>query len=95
MDERSARAELTYKGITVGGTFHFNDADEMVRFDTNDRWQDGEPPRKIPWSAHLEDYRVAGGIRYATRVSATWHEPAGDLTYVTGTIESLEFNVKD
>ncbi|WNG45915.1 hypothetical protein F0U60_18705 [Archangium minus] len=94
VDEQSARAELTHNGITVGGTFHFNEADELVRFDTNDRWQDGKPPKKLPWSAHLEGYRVAQGILYPTRVSATWHGPAGDYTYVTGTIDSLEFNVK-
>jgi len=38
---------------------------------------------------------VAGGIRYATRVSAAWHEPTGDYTYVKGTIDSVEFNVKN
>ncbi len=94
VDDRSARAQLTYNGVTVSGVFHFNDADEMVRFDTHDRWQDGAPPKKIPWSAYTEGYRVAQGIRFATRVSATWHEPGGDFTYVKGTIDSLEFNVK-
>jgi hypothetical protein len=93
VDARSARAQLTHHGITVGGTFHFNDADELVRFDTSDRWQDGTPPKKIPWSAHLEGYRVAQGLRHPTRVSATWHEPGGDFTYVEGTIASIEFNV--
>ena len=95
VDDRSASAQLTYNGITVSGIFHFNEADELVRFDTNDRWQDGSPPKKIPWSANLEGYRLARGIRYATRVSATWHEPGGDFTYVKGTIDSLEFNVKN
>jgi hypothetical protein len=95
VDDRSARAQLTYNGITVSGTFHFNEADELVRFDTDDRWQDGEPPKKIPWSANIEGYRVAGGIRFATRISATWHEPGGDFTYVKGTIDSLVFNVKN
>ncbi len=95
VDERSASAELTYDGITVKGLFHFNEADEWVRFDTEDRWQDGAPPKKLPWSAHLGDYRVERGLRYPTRISATWHEPAGDYTYVQGTIHSLEFNVKN
>ncbi|HEX8705095.1 MAG TPA: DUF6544 family protein [Myxococcaceae bacterium] len=94
IDERSASASLTYNGITVSGIFHFNEADELIRFDTNDRWQDGTPPKKLPWSANIEGYRVAGGIRHATRISATWHEPGGDFTYVKGTIDSLEFNVK-
>ena len=94
VDDRSARAELTSHGITVSGTFHFNEADELIRFDSKDRWQDGTPQKQLPWSAQLEGYRVSQGLRYPTRVSATWHEPGGDFTYVHGTIESIEFNVK-
>lgn len=95
VDDRTARAELTHNGLTVRGTFHFNEKDELIRFDTDDRWQDGTPPRRLPWSATLGDYRDMKGLRYPTHISATWHEPGGDLTYVEGSLETVEFNVKD
>lgn len=95
VDDRTARAELTHNGLTVSGTFHFNEKDELIRFDSDDRWQDGTPPRRLPWSATFEDARDMKGIRFPTHISATWHEPGGDLTYVEATLESVEFNVKD
>src|SRR3954471_20651885 len=58
IDDRSARARISDGPVSVAGVFHFNDADEVVRFDTEDRWQDGNPPRKIPWSASIGGYRV-------------------------------------
>ena len=95
VDASSARARFTFGGVSVSGTFHFNDADECVRFDTEDRWQDGRPPRKVPWSANFGAYRREDGLRFPTAVSATWHEPGGDFTYVEGTLRGLTYNVKE
>jgi hypothetical protein len=94
IDDQSASAAMTDRGLTVRGVFHFNDADEFVRFDTEDRWQAGEPPRRIPWSAYVGGYQTRAGVRSPTEVSAAWHEPSGDFTYVRGTIESIVFNVE-
>lgn len=94
VDATCARARFTFGGISVSGTFHFNGADELVRFDTEDRWQDGHPPRKVPWSANLGAYRRDDGLRFPTTLSATWHEPGGDFTYVEGTLRGLTYNVK-
>jgi hypothetical protein len=93
LDASSARATLTHGGESVSGTFHFNDAGELVRFHTRDRWQDGKPSRKIPWSAFLGGYRWANGTRFPTEVSATWHEEAGDFTYARGTLAAIQFDV--
>lgn len=94
IDDRSARATITDRGITVSGTFHFNDADECVRFDTNDRWRDGRSPRRLPWSAFFGGYETRGDLRTPFELSATWHEPAGDFTYARGTLDSTVFNVE-
>lgn len=94
IDDRSAQAAITDCGITVRGTFHFNDADECVRFDTDDRWRDGRSPRRLPWSAFFGDYQTRGGVRTPYELSAMWHEPAGDFAYVRGTLDSVVFNVE-
>lgn len=93
VDDHAASAELRYAGLCVRGTFFFNEADELIRFETSDRWQDGRPPKKYPWSAQIGGYKVRNGLRFPTEVSATWHEPGNDFTYVKGTIEAVEFNV--
>lgn len=95
LDERRARATLTHGGLSVRGVFRFDEHDDLVRFDTEDRFQDGKPPRRLPWSAELWAYREVDGIRFPTQVRATWHEPEGDFTYGVGTIAGLAFNVSD
>jgi hypothetical protein len=95
VDDRTAAATLSYGGLSVSGTFHFNDASEPVRFDTSDRWQDGKPPRRIPWSAETTEYQIKDGVKLARRITATWHDPAGDFTYVKGTISAITFNVTE
>ncbi|MEY4512036.1 MAG: hypothetical protein RLZZ450_4158 [Pseudomonadota bacterium] len=94
IDDRSARASITDHGLTVSGTFHFNDADECVRFDTDDRWRSGKTPRRTPWSAYFGGYETRGGLRTPYELSATWHEAAGDFTYARGTLESIAFNLE-
>jgi hypothetical protein len=92
-DDRSASACLRHRGLSVTGVFSFNDADELVRFDTQDRWRDGKPPLRMPWSANVTSYQRIDGVRLPCELSATWHEPAGDFTYVKGQLESVTFNV--
>jgi hypothetical protein len=94
IDERSASARLRDRGLSVTGVFHFNEADELIRFDTNDRWRDGKPPTRMAWSANVASYQRVGGVRLPLELSATWHEPAGDFTYVQGALESITFNVE-
>lgn len=93
VDERRASARLTHRGVSVRGTFHFNEADEFVRFDTHDRWKDGAFPERIHWSAEVTSYAERDQLRFPRTVSATWHLPTGDFRYVTGTIDGVLFNV--
>lgn len=92
-DARSAFARLRHRGLCVSGTFHFNEADELVRFDTGDRWRDGSPPVRMPWSANVASYQWVDGVRTPRALSATWHEPGGDFTYVQGVVDAIVFNV--
>lgn len=94
VDGRTARATLTDGVLSVSGTFHFDEASNMVRFDTEDRWQDGTPPRRIPWSAAIGGYVDRGGVRTPTTVAATWREAEGDFTYARGVIERIDYDVR-
>ena len=95
VDEHRAQARFTFGGLGVGGTFHFDEAGEWVRFHTVDRWQDAHPPRKVPWSALLGGYRRGeDGLRQPTELSATWHEAGADFTYAKGVIDSIAYNVE-
>ena len=93
VSDHAARAVWTEADLAVGGIFHFDGDDRCVRFDTADRWQDGHPPRRIPWSAELGGYRAFDDRWVPTEVSATWHEADGPFTYARGTIDEVRFNV--
>lgn len=90
IDDRTASARLTHRGVTVSGTFHFNEANELVCFHSDDRYRDGKPPERLPWSAEVASYARGAQLSFPREVSATWHEPARDFTYVRGIVESVE-----
>jgi hypothetical protein len=95
VDAQRAQARFTFGGASVAGTFHFDDAGLCTQFYTEDRWQDGRRPRRVPWSAQLGAYRRgADGLLFPTELRGTWHEPDGDFTYARGRIAGITYNVR-
>lgn len=96
VDSLTAEAVLTYNGITVKGTFFFNEQGEYVRFESNDRYQSsGGINKKYPWSTTSAQYKDFGGFRQATIITATWKMENGDYQYWKGEIGSIRYNVTD
>ena len=95
IDSMTAGATLEFNNRKVSGIFHFNEAGECTRFDTDSRWQFGEDASPIKWSAICGNYKEKNGIKFPTSFSAVWHEEKGDFEYFKGTISGLEFNVRE
>jgi hypothetical protein len=93
IDSLSARAVFTHAGRSVSGVFRFNPEGEYIGFETGDRWQDGHDDAPIPWSITAGDYADMGGFRLPTRMTATWHEQAGDFRYFRGRLAKAEYDV--
>ena len=93
VDDLTANARLVHKGIDVGGTFHFNDKGEYIRFTTNER------PFSSPkggyeqqsYTIEIRSYQHQGDIRVAGEVAAIWNLPEGDFEYWKGTIKEVIF----
>ncbi len=94
IDSLSARAVFTHAGRSVSGIFRFNREGEYIGFETGDRWQDGHEDAPIPWSITAGDYADMGGFRLPTRLTATWHEKAGDFQYFRGRLAKAEYDVE-
>ena len=92
IDEHTAEATITNKGVTASGVFHFNDSYEMTSFTTNDRGQiapDGTI-EYTPWEAQCENYKeYSDGIRRPTVFRAVWKNKAGDFIYFDGNISEV------
>ena len=92
IDEHTAEATITNKGVTASGVFHFNDSYEMTSFTTNDRGQiapDGTI-EYTPWEAQCENYKeYSDGIKRPTVFRAVWKNKAGDFIYFDGNISEV------
>jgi hypothetical protein len=96
IDSKSAKAILTFNGSEVNGIFYFNEQNEFIRFETNDRYYSGKgiDYKKVKWSAVAGNYLEKNGIKFPTDLKATWHHENRDFEYFKGNIEQVEFNVK-
>lgn len=91
VDELTANARLIHNGMDVGGTFHFNDTGEYIRFTTHER------PFSSPkggyeqqdYTIKVLSYQQQGDIRIARQVSAIWNLPEGEFEYWKGGIKEI------
>jgi len=90
LDDRRARAELAQDGLSVNGTFIFNEHHELIRFETEDRYmaKNGEFLRR-PWVVTASAHRTAKGLKFPTHVTAAWITSGGQQTYFDGKVRKL------
>jgi hypothetical protein len=86
---------FTNAGHTIRAELSFNDAGELIDFQSDDRYQaspDGRSFRKLRWSTPLRDYRPFGQVRLASRGEARWHESDGSWAYIELTTHEVHYN---
>jgi hypothetical protein len=93
VDDMTANARLVHKGIDVGGTFHFNESGEYIRFTTSERPFSYPKGGYVlhPYTIEILSYQQKGDIRVAREVAAIWNLPEGDFEYWKGTIHEIIF----
>lgn len=95
LDDRSARATLTFNERSVSGVFHFDERGLCSRFVTEDRYlSEGRSKySKHAWSAECSQYIEMGGVLVPSHLRAVWHLPTGDLEYFHGNIVDMEYDL--
>ena len=86
IDDLHAKAVMSYYGISVSGTFAFNETGEMLSFETDDRSvvaSDGTS-KLVQWSVAYDEYMEVNDIKKPTVFQAIWHYDDGDLVYFDG-----------
>lgn len=86
LDKDSVSVSITYKNLTVSGTYKFRDDGQLVEFVTDDRamiYNDGRCEYKR-WSALFENYQNKDGLLLPDTLKSEWHMDNGDLTYFDG-----------
>ena len=83
IDGNSAKATISYRGISGSGIFTFSDTGFVRSFYTDERARIGKGGEiDYPgWSVVYEDFREKAGIYTPKRAKTIWHEKDGDLVY--------------
>ena len=89
IDERRARATLTFKGIATSAVFEF---DERGRFAglTAQRYYGGKTLET--WTIPITEWKTIRGIEMPTRGGAVWKLSSGDFDYYRWEILDVEVN---
>lgn len=85
---------LRDRDLQVSAWLDFDDAGDLVRFTTNDKYYSpaGGTYERITWTTPVLHYRDFDGLRLPSCGEATWRFPAGDSCYGRLTLERLVLN---
>lgn len=93
VDAHSARATMTYQGVTASGVFTFSEEGDPVKF-TARRYASLSGGYSLEtWSGVVLAYREFGGVRIPNKVDVMWNLATGDFSYWRGEITDIEYNV--
>ncbi|AGL03382.1 DUF6544 family protein [Desulfoscipio gibsoniae] len=92
VDEHSARATMSYGGVTASGVFTFNDQGEVASF-VAERYGDFDGRYVLEtWSIIMRDYRELDGIRVPTKGEVIWKLESGDFNWYQFEVNEIEYN---
>jgi hypothetical protein len=91
VDSTTAKATLSYEGLSVTGLFEFSETGDVVGFSA-DRYMDREGGATLErWVITMEDHRSLSSFRIPVRSQVTWKLKEGDQTWFTVEIDSIEY----
>ncbi len=91
IDANSARATMTYQGVSGSLTFFFDAEGRVIRQEAAGRNNDatGRPER---WSIPITAYGVFDGVLVPAEGEAVWNYATGDFSYIRMRITDIEYN---
>ena len=92
IDDESARATMTYRGVTGSAIFHF-DAKGDITACTADRFMSSGSKMSLEkWEVKTIEYRELNGIRIPVKSEATWKLKTGNFTWLKVEVTEIEYN---
>lgn len=92
IDEKTAKATMTYKGTTGSGTFYFNSEGDFVKFSAM-RYMGNDPDAKRhEWVLLVDEHQSFEGIKVPSKMTATWKLDSNDWTWLKLEIENIKYN---
>jgi hypothetical protein len=92
IDSKSAKATMSYQGVTASAVFSFNDKGELMNMVAERyRYVDGKFVLDT-WSTPISEYGEFNGVRIPTKGEGVWNLSSGDFPYVRIKITDIEYN---
>jgi hypothetical protein len=90
LTDLSARAVFTVNKVSITATLYFNDRDQLVNFESDDRYAMGDK-KQYRFSTPVKQYRDFNGHRLAGYGEAVWHYPDGRFVYGKFTTQEVRY----
>jgi len=92
IDENSARAIMTWEGVSAGLVFHFNEAGDMVS-SVGPRYREEKGQFILDdWGGIARSYREFKGMRIVNQCDVVWKYKSGDFNWLQLEVTALEYN---
>lgn len=93
IDRYSVKGTIAYKNIKASGVFYFNEHNEFLRFETEDRYYNNNGKfEKYKWSAYAWNYKKMNGVSQPVNFMAVWNMTDMDYTYFKGRVDKIKYN---
>jgi len=89
----SARATMTYRGITASATLTVNNKGELVNFVAQRYFTLDDQYSLETWSTPLKEYREINGYKLPVKGEGIWHLSSGDFPYIRLEIVDIQYNL--
>lgn len=92
IDSRSAKATMSYQGVTASAIFHFNEKGQITNFVAR-RYMENDGRFDLEtWSTPLNEYKEMNGIKIPVSGEAVWKLSSGDFCYIKLEITDIVYN---
>ena len=92
IDNGSAKATISYKGINASAIFHFNEKGEVTKI-TAKRYREVNGKFALEdWEGQIVEYKTFNGVIIPNKVNIIWKLKTGDFCYDKVEIIDIEYN---
>lgn len=93
IDDRSAKATFSHRGISISAVLVFDASDRLVDFRSYDRYaMQGDAVVKMGFSTPARDHRLINGLLLPGYGEAVWLRPEGPFPYGRFTVRSVTYD---
>lgn len=92
IDADSARAIMTWQGVSAEMVFHFNDQGDLVSNIASRYREDRGSFVLTDWGGIARGYKEFHGIRIQSKSDIIWKYPSGDFNWLQLEINDISFN---